>query len=509
MSCNPPENVPVGAGIWFSRFKDMLSHYEASPHKDELFCVSWDRLNATTLGSKMFGVFATPSHYFETIRLMPSGTVCGYELILENTRCKLYFDVEWDSSGTADPMAAEILKKICHTVVLQCKTRLSTSVPSTSRTCGNWKDLKLDFYMSTCSRLKNPETFKNSFHLVVHNVIFPNNHDGMMKDFAVQLGFPDYIDKAVYTRNRCIRTELSAKSGQAHCFTNVSILPPGHSAQDREQQLLSSLITRFDSTLPTVCYKNAKEALALSANAVKRKRTCDIISADTSGTMANPANALPIASDFNVFGAYFGHIFNDNIQTKITTRKIRATDPLPPSAKLLLEDKIITADAISFIYIEKPKWCISQLMNAVKHRHRSNNACAVAIVVGGKTEVYARCYCCKSPAYSKLAIFDEKTKTLPSLHTNDAFRRILHSPYGIHNVKDSADRERVIKLFQQTEGSVKEKLKSVRSLRYFWSKYVQSPASGWFFIPEPCSSVSLENDCHESASENTDAVDNT
>ena len=94
MSCSPPENETVNAGIWFARIKDMLAHYEASAEKDMLFCVSWDRLNAPTLGSKMFGIFATPAHYFQTVRSMPSGTVCGYEIIMQGTRCKLYLDVE-------------------------------------------------------------------------------------------------------------------------------------------------------------------------------------------------------------------------------------------------------------------------------------------------------------------------------------------------------------------------------------------------------------------------------
>jgi len=86
--------MPHNAGVWFSRFKDMFARYDASPDKLQLFCVSWDRLNAQNLGSKMFGIFETPAHYFCVIQNMPAETVCGYEIILEGTRCKLYMDVE-------------------------------------------------------------------------------------------------------------------------------------------------------------------------------------------------------------------------------------------------------------------------------------------------------------------------------------------------------------------------------------------------------------------------------
>jgi hypothetical protein len=516
MSCKAPENVPLHAAVWFSRFKDMLAFYVASPDHDQLFCVSWDRLNASTLGSKMFGIFQTPAHYFHIVRNMPLGTVCGYEIIMEGTRCRLYLDVEWETEGEADPNAADIIQNICGAVTQQCKTRFRT-IPLCS-SCQTeqqddklsyndlklqkrqeatvWKHLELDFYISTCSRLKNSTTFKNSFHIVVRNVIFPNNHDGMMKDFAVQLNFPNSVDKAVYSRNRCIRTELSAKSGQTHCFKNIVTLPDEHSSQESSKLLLSSLITVFDTALPTICYKKAEETAALSTIAATSKRSADIIRTETEcrkkarSSDCTQCNALPI------LGAYFRHIFYNDTETKITVREIRDTDLLPPTIRLVLERKVVTSDSIFFVYIEKPKWCISQLMNAVKHRHHSNNACAVAVFVDGRMDIYARCYGCESPAYAKLATFDEKTKLLPSLRTNDAFRRVIHSPYGIDCVKDSADRKRVAKLFEQTQGVIASKLGnegSVRlftsSLRYMWSKYVESAVRGWFFISEPCVST--------------------
>jgi len=480
------------AGIWFSRYKDMFAHYETSPNKQKLFCVSWDRANATTAGSKMFGIFQTPVQYFRTIQQMPAGTVCGYEIILEGQPCKLYLDVEWETEGDVDGKASATVDAICSSVTENVRKQfIPTSTPEMTdeekqQQEEAWKDLQLEFYISTCSRMKNTTVFKNSFHIVVHNVIFPNNHDGMMKEFITSLGFPDRIDKTVYSRNRCIRTELSAKLGQTCCFHNVKALCPAALPEDRETQLLQSLITIFDRAIPTVSYKNAGVALAFKKGGSQNKRIAQMIQNATGKRAKTPSTQVSV-----VLSAYFKHIFCDDAHTTVTIRGIRDTDPLPPAAKRLLERRIVTPGDIFFVYILNPKWCISKLMQANKHSHNSNNACAVAVDVNGKINIYARCYGCQSSEYRALSLFTNRL--LPSLDTNDTFRRIIHSPYGIECVKDSEDRKRIVKLFQKTEDTVKKLLYSSKdsnqytdSIHYLWFKYVESAACGWFFISEPC-----------------------
>ena len=502
MQCSRPENMPSDAGVWFSRYKDMFAHYEASPDKQKLFCVSWDRANATNLGSKMFGIFQTPVQYFRTIQQMQAGTVCGYEIILEGQPCKLYLDVEWETDGAVDGQASETVDAICSSVTENVRKQfIPAPTPALSeeekkQQVEAWRDLKPEFYISTCSRMKNKTVFKNSFHIVVHNVIFPNNHDGMMKEFIMSLGFPDHIDKAVYSRNRCIRTELSAKLGQACCFQNVEALSPAALPEDRERQLLQSLITIFDRELPSVIYKDAGLALAFKKEGSENKRIVQMIQSAAGKRAKTPSNQVSVVLD-----AYFKHIFCDDAHTTVTIRDIRDTDPLPPAAKRLLERGIVTPGNIFFVYILNPKWCVSKLMHAVKHSHNSNNACAVAIDVNGKINIYARCYGCESSEYRALSVFTNRL--LPSLDTNDAFRRIIHSPYGIKCVKDSQDRQRVVNLFQKTEDTVKKLLDSSKdskkytdSIHYLWVKYVDSAARGWFFISEPCHPLQVQDAAH-------------
>jgi len=138
-------------------------------------------------------------------------------------------------------------------------------------------------------------------------------------------------------------------------------------------------------------------------------------------------------------------------------------------------------------------------MQAVKHCHRSNNACAVTVMVDGRVDIYARCYGCKTSEYAALAMFD-KNRLLPSLDTNYAFRRIVHSPYGIDCVTDTANRKRLLPLFHKTEGFIKQMLETpdnnknfTKGLAYlsWWSKYVKSASRVWFFVSEPCHAPSL------------------
>ena len=426
------------------------------------------------------------------IQQMPVGTVCGYEMILEGQRCKLYLDVEWETPQGADVRDHAIIQEISAAIMERAKAVLKyTTTPDCTPTQQKqeeqeWQELQHDIYVSTCSRMKST-AFKNSFDIVVNNIISPNNHDGMMKEFVSGLGFPDYIDTAVYTRNRCIRIELSDKSDEVACFKNIVPDVSGFSEQCRAERLVSSLIMHFDPGLASVCFKNQAAWLAAKNDGGASKRTARIISDAPSKKSKTQSDQVSLLLD-----AYFKHIFCDEASTVVTIRPIREKGPLPFVMQGLLARHIVKPCDISFVYIENAKLCISTLMRAVKHRHHSNNACAVAVTVDGRVDIYARCYGCKSSEYAALAKFD-KNKLLPSLAKNDAFRRIVHSPYGIECVTDTVNRKRVIGLFQMTEGSIKKMLDNTgnnkdytASLAYLWAKYVKSASRGWFFISEPC-----------------------
>jgi len=152
-----------------------------------------------------------------------------------------------------------------------------------------------------------------------------------------------------------------------------------------------SLITHFDSGLASVCFKNQESWLVPTKDSVVAKRTSLIIF-----EAANKKAKLNCANVPVFLGSYFKHIFVDEAQTQITIRPIGEKDALPFVVRELLNCKIVQPGDVSFVYIENAKWCISKLMQAVKHHHHSNNACAIVVKVDNRVDIYARCYGCKA-----------------------------------------------------------------------------------------------------------------
>jgi len=89
--------------------------------------------------------------------------------------------------------------------------------------------------------MKKDTVFKNSFHIIARNIIFPNNHSGEMEHFVRELNFDHQIDLALYMPNRCVQTENCSKFGQNAFFRNIRTLEQS----EGEDSLVTSLITVF------------------------------------------------------------------------------------------------------------------------------------------------------------------------------------------------------------------------------------------------------------------------
>jgi len=135
---------------------------------------------------------------------------CVYELIREGRPCKLYFDLEWESSS----MVAADAHRVLTNFVYKLFSFLQERFQSTPR-----------LVVLEGSRAKGTTT-KYSYHVCVCNVAFASNSRSMksaVEDFASQhdsdpLFFCDskrIIDLCVYTKNRCFRTPLSHKRNDA------------------------------------------------------------------------------------------------------------------------------------------------------------------------------------------------------------------------------------------------------------------------------------------------------
>ena len=516
-------NIPENAGLWFPLIKDMLCFHRSKVWGKSSICVSWDK---NEKAQKAFGIFESAADYFAAIAKMPSGKRCGYEIVLENKRCKLYLDVEWDSA-TADNEALEKICKICNLITDKIR-----GIP------GREAEV-LDFYISTCSRTKkskkhksvvatvlphdqNAEAqraqtvksdgaatsthgveYKNSFHIVVDNVVFENNHDGTMKHFVSELGFVNMIDGKVYTRNRNMRTEMSCKFGDNVPFCNVNGTGAARDAAVRMRELEQSLISLVDLSLPRLGTAELKEANALKRkfellpahklNVQAAKRACITgvakgeCSASEKSLCRRPSDA--IAEDWEI-PKYFRDMFEENGRTVFRISKVITTDEaMPVVARRLLERGCITLADMRFVYVMHAKCCVSQLMSGIHHSHSSNNGCAMAIRLEGRIDMYTRCYGCDQRMFSKINQYEKNM--LPSLSKNLAFRNIVQSPYGIDGVCDSEHRIRVVAAFQKTQDDLKAVLRGssdlqyTSSLAYIFDKIVNSAAYGWILVSEP------------------------
>jgi hypothetical protein len=469
-------NHTPACGKWFPVIKDLISHYATLDDVTGKVCIAWDKNDN---GCKAFGVFNSGYDYFDTIQHMPPSKRSGYEIILRDRPCKLYLDVEWETPGMQDEGATQKVEEIC--LAITCKMR--EKYPEHG-------DEEIDFYISTCSRLKNTTVYKNSFHIVANNIIFHNNHSGDMEYFVRALGFVDEIDTAVYTPNRCVRTELASKFGQNAFFRNTLEIPAGDT---KTQSLIKSLITIFDSTLPVLPENQHKIGKSMK----KRKvRDPDAVSGDGKSRVPREISENKTLK----IPQYFLELFDNEVNTVFEVQRIddQGNFSYPLVVRELLNHNCVGLSDVWFIYIKHAKCCVNKFLCDISHAHHSNNSCAVAVNINGRLDIYTRCYGCpKDQKMCSINKFDEKYHLLPSLTKNTVLHRIMHTKYGIQNVCDSEDRLRILKIYtQKREFEINELLVYKpstiasqancysKSTAYLWHKYVTSAAFGWLFISE-------------------------
>ena len=201
--------VPRG-GQWFW---DQASMLRANADNCA-FTAAWDK--EKDKGNKLYGLYPDPQTFYNSLLQNAPGQRWGYELVPQNTKCRLYCDIEWVGSEDKD-----------HRKLRWILNELSThSVESFN--------LSPDLFVCCSSRSQSKGQFKNSYHLVSPSVVFQRNHDGDMHRFFSELCQGEdwyydkdgeqkcYVDLGVYTKNRCVRLPLCCKKGSTVPFVRIS-----------------------------------------------------------------------------------------------------------------------------------------------------------------------------------------------------------------------------------------------------------------------------------------------
>jgi len=200
-------SVPTG-GVWFWKLDNAHAAHIKNPTR---FLVAWDK--DPKIGSKCYGLYANVRVFMDNLKKCDLDKRWAYEVIPPNTICNGYTDVEF--YGPADPL----YQNGWHSKIDMILAHIDQKV---LRLKGYHAIFKLQY-----SSRPEGNTIKHSFHIIVLNLPFSNNHDGTMKKFfevTEDMGDEWYtvfndkrktiMDPKVYSERQCFRMALCSKKGK-------------------------------------------------------------------------------------------------------------------------------------------------------------------------------------------------------------------------------------------------------------------------------------------------------
>ncbi|KAH0708024.1 hypothetical protein KY289_013100 [Solanum tuberosum] len=181
-----------------------------------------------------------------------------YEVIQEGLPCHLYFDLEFNKRENADKNEDEMVDLLIQVIFDAVKEKYSLE--------GN-NDWVVELDSSNAEKfsrhliIRFPKAaFKDNSHAgafvteICSRISSISEHDGRFRKLFVSkdssstdIPFQLFVDKAVYSRNRCFRLALSSKAGKSSV-----LLPSGRfkcKDMSEEEVFMASLICNMDADL--------------------------------------------------------------------------------------------------------------------------------------------------------------------------------------------------------------------------------------------------------------------
>ena len=153
-------NTPP-AGEWFFRQSPALTLHSMSGRTG--FPVAWDKAVGTQ--KKVYGVYDDAETYYTHARTLPPKLRAGYEIILPDHPARGYARVEFI---TEEPDAHH--------------TRMAAVLAHYRQKALEQYNLSAEIYVAYSSRPEKGRV-RSVYHVTIHNLVFANNHDGVMKHF--------------------------------------------------------------------------------------------------------------------------------------------------------------------------------------------------------------------------------------------------------------------------------------------------------------------------------------
>ena len=202
-------------GDYFHRQNSMLALHSMSGKTG--FAIAWDKELGTQ--KKAYALYDNAAAYYANLMTLPTELRAGYELIPANQPSAAYMQVEFT---TNEPDTHHV--------------RLS-------HVCGHYRHLILkelgvhaEIFVACNTHQEKGGRFRNSYQVVIPNVVFACNHDGVMKHFFTVTDAFDpiwfyttakgetkpIVNQGVYTPKMIMQTPLCSKKGTNAPLVRIS-----------------------------------------------------------------------------------------------------------------------------------------------------------------------------------------------------------------------------------------------------------------------------------------------
>lgn len=472
------------AGEWFALQKHMHARVETYPveKRGSIVRVAWHKKEG---GGYSFGIYPDATTLHAALLRLPADKRFLFEQIPPE-RCRAYADVEWKGAPDAG-----------HTRMREFCKRLHSW-------CRDKHALRAELYVNTSSyATSEPGVHKHSYHVVIRNLIFANNHSGTMqrfwKDFvACELETADWwwtkrdkkgeerrvhiVDGGVYTKFRNFRCSLCRKQG-GQTFVRINRCPT-----DENDDLGATFDDdALEAFVPFLVGNAAVEegcVVVAEREPMLKHVRARAAQESTPDSLRDTKRARQECGG-DAFDAIPACVRNDILVPGESVVKFDRVKHIPKAVWTQIKKGYVKEEDVKQIYIRNPGFCATQLfVHGKVHKHPGNNSMCVVVPPYKEypySQVYVKCMCDEYKVQrTKLSVVHEQLKELP--HYEKFAQKAIETKYGLDGVQDAEFRKEVKRWYKLHKTGALTFLSNPWKL-VLWQMYLKSYDQSWFLLP--------------------------